>query len=128
MSVFSSLDIGASGLTANRLWMDTISSNIANINTTRTAEGGPYKRQVVAFTPKGDSGGVRVSSISQYNGEPRLGYDPGHPDADTDGYVAMPDINIVIEMVNMVSATRAYEANVTVMSVAKSMFLKALEI
>jgi len=128
MSVFSTLDISASGLTANRVWMDTISNNIANVNTTRTPEGGPYRRQQVTFASKGSNDGVKVVGIFQNKGQSRLVYDPQHPDADESGYVAMPDINIVTEMVNMVAATRAYEANVTVISAAKNMSMKALEI
>ncbi|HIH96170.1 MAG TPA: flagellar basal body rod protein FlgC [Thermoplasmata archaeon] len=128
MSVFSTLDISASGLTANRVWMDTISNNIANVNTTRTSEGGPYRRQQVTFASKGSNDGVKVVGIFQDKGQPRLVYDPQHPDADESGYVSMPDINIVTEMVNMVAATRAYEANVTVINAAKNMSMKALEI
>ncbi len=143
MSLFSTLRISASGLTANRLWLDTISSNIANANTTRTPEGGPYRRQDVVMSPRGQAGfsqflgsasstspgqGVEVSGIVKDTGAPRLVYNPNHPDADANGYVAMPNINIVTEMVNMVAAQRAYEANVTVMGAAKSMAMKSLEI
>jgi len=108
--------------------MDTIANNVSNINTTRTPEGGPYKRQQVVLSSKGTGEGVRVAGIVRNEGQPRLVYDPQHPDADESGYVAMPDINIVTEMVNMVAATRAYEANVTVIGAAKSMSMKALEI
>ncbi|HDP69606.1 MAG TPA: flagellar basal body rod protein FlgC [Actinobacteria bacterium] len=128
MSLFSTFDVSASGLTANRVWMDTIANNVSNINTTRTPEGGPYKRQQVVLSSKGTGEGVRVAGIVRNEGQPRLVYDPQHPDADESGYVAMPDINIVTEMVNMVAATRAYEANVTVIGAAKSMSMKALEI
>lgn len=142
MSLFSTLRISASGLAANRLWLDTISSNIANANTTRTAEGGPYRRQDVIMTPRGGQGfaqllgnasmspgqGVEVVGIVRDNSAPRLVYNPDHPDANANGYVAMPNINIVTEMVNMVAAQRAYEANVTVMAAAKSMAMKSLEI
>lgn len=143
MSLFSTLRISASGLTANRLWLDTIASNIANANTTRTAEGGPYRRQDVTMSPLGQAGfsqflgsasstpagqGVEVAGIVSDTGAPRMVYNPNHPDADANGYVAMPNINIVTEMVNMVAAQRAYEANVTVMGAAKSMAIKSLEI
>ncbi|HEY3375601.1 MAG TPA: flagellar basal body rod protein FlgC [Candidatus Aquicultor sp.] len=141
MSLFSTLRISSSGLTANRLWLDTISSNIANANTTHTAEGGPYRRLDVIMAPQGQSfaqafgnatssakQGVEVVGIAKDSSTPRMVYNPNHPDADANGYVAMPNINIVTEMVNMVSAQRAYEANVTVMSTAKSMAVKSLEI
>ncbi len=146
MSLFNSFAISASGLTAERLRMDIISNNIANANTTKTLEGGPYIRQRVIFEPRGEKLGFLVpfmfeknKRISQFQGvkvtgiikdptPPRLVYDPGHPDADKDGYVAMPNVNIVKEMVDMISATRAYEANVTAINSAKTMAAKALDI
>lgn len=145
MGFFTSLDIGASGLTAQRLRMDTISQNIANINTTRTENGTPYRRrEVILEERKGsdsfasilsgesnklnDGQGVRVSKIVEDSSDFRKVYDPGHPDADQDGYVSMPNVDIVTEMVNMISATRSYEANVTSINATKSMALKALEI
>lgn len=143
MSLFSTLRISSSGLTANRLWLDTISSNIANANTTRTAEGGPYRRRDIVMAPQGRTGfsqflgsagstsvgqGVKITGIVKDNSVPRQVYNPDHPDANASGYVAMPNINIVTEMVNMIAATRAYEANVTVMGAAKSMAMKSLEI
>ncbi len=146
MSLFTSFAISASGLTAERLRMDVISNNIANANTTKTSEGGPYIRQRVIFEPRGEKLGFLVpfmfeknKRISQFQGvkvtgiikdptPPRLVYDPGHPDADKDGYVAMPNVNIVKEMVDMISATRAYEANVTAINSAKTMAAKALDI
>jgi len=142
MSLFSTLRISSSGLTANRLWLDTISSNIANANTTRTAEGGPYRRQDVVMAPRGQRGfaqflgtagntagkGVEVIGIAKDTSAPRMVFNPNHPDADENGFVAMPNVNIVTEMVNMVAAQRAYEANVTVIGAAKSMALKSLEI
>jgi len=127
MSLFSTINTSASGLTACRLWMDTISNNLANVNTTRTPDGGPYKRQDVVLAAE-ESSGVKVVGISQDSSTPRLVYDPQHPDADDSGYVAMPNINVITEMVNMIAATRAYEANVTALGAAKSMALKALEI
>lgn len=149
MGFFSSLDVGASGLTAQRLRMDTISQNIANANTTRTENGTPYRRKTVVFeerssnTPFSDylsqsskdnvtgnavGTGVRVAQIADDPTPFKKVYDPGHPDADKDGYVQMPNIDIVTEMVDMISATRSYEANVTAMSSTKSMALKALDI
>ena len=142
MGMFGAIDSAASGLTAERLRMDVISNNIANANTTRTAEGGPYRRQIVVFEPRSgqqsfaqvlsqqmDSGsGVKVAGITKDTTPTRRVYEPNHPDADKDGYVEMPNINIVSEMVDMITATRAYEANVTAVNAAKSMALKALEI
>ena len=142
MSIFGAIDVAASGMTAERLRLDVISNNIANVNTTRTAEGGPYRRQYVVFESRqGDASsfsqvmagqlqlnGVRVSGIRQDDSPLRMVYEPGHPDADAEGYVRMPNINIVTEMVDMMTASRAYEANVTSVNVAKSMMLKALEI
>lgn len=142
--MFGGIDAAASGLTAERLRMDVISNNIANVNTTRTADGGPYRRQMVVFEPRtsqatfaqllsrtldGEAGaGVRVVGITKDNSPTRKVYDPGHPDANKEGYVEMPNINIVTEMVDMITATRAYEANVTSVNASKSMALKALEI
>ena len=145
MGFFSSLDIGASGLTAQRVRMDTISQNIANVNTTRTEDGTPYRRRDVVFEERSDSNsfssvlsnasnklyggqGVRVTKITEDTSDFKKMYDPGHPDADADGYVSMPNIDVVTEMVNMISATRSYEANVTSINATKSMALKALEI
>ncbi|HHY47667.1 MAG TPA: flagellar basal body rod protein FlgC [Firmicutes bacterium] len=146
MSIFSAMAISASGMTAERLRMDVIANNIANANTTRTPEGGPYRRQQVLFRavmgdavrgylsrldpahPPATGLGVAVVGIVRDPSPPRLVYDPAHPDADQDGYVHMPNVNILAEMVDMLSATRAYEANVTALNAAKSMALKALEI
>lgn len=143
MSFFGSMDTSASGLTAQRLRLDVISQNLANINTTRTADGGPYKRKGVIFETmsnpggfnavlgqyvKPTSNGVRVSQIVEDNKAFPLVYNPGHPDADEKGYVKMPNINQVEEMVNMIAASRSYEANVTAFNTMKSMATKALEI
>lgn len=144
MSYFNSLDISASGLTAQRLRMDIISQNIANANTTRTDKGTPYRRKVVVFeerssapfsdylTPRSRAkiagSGVRVARIVEDGSQFKKVYDPGHPDADEDGYVQMPNVDIITEMVNMISATRAYEANVASINSTKSIALKALEI
>lgn len=145
MGIFSALDISASGLTAQRVRMDTISQNIANADTTRTENGTPYRRRDVVFEERTDPNsfssalsnassklyggdGVRVSNIVEDPTAFKKVYDPGHPDADADGYVNMPNVDIVTEMVNMISATRSYEANVTSINATKSMALKALEI
>ncbi len=142
MGLFRAIDAAASGMTAERLRMDVISNNIANANTTRTAEGGPYRRQLVVFEPRSEQNtfsqmlsrqmetgdGVRVTGIIKDNAPLKLMYDPNHPDANRDGYVEMPNVNIVSEMVDMITASRAYEANVTAVNAAKSMAMKALDI
>lgn len=140
MSIFGSMNISASGLTAQRLRMDVISNNIANVSTTRTTEGGPYRRQRVVFQENKKNSfndilknqfsgkGVRVKQIEQDPSPFKLVYDPSHPDADLNGYVAMPNVNIVTEMVDMISASRAYEANITAINTSKGMILKTLEI
>lgn len=145
MSMFGGIDASASGLTAERLRMDVISNNIANANTTRTAEGGAYRRRVVVFEPRNEETspfaqalskeleaeagqGVRVKGIVADDAPGRAVYNPGHPDADQNGYVAMPNLNIVSEMVDMITASRAYEANVTAINTAKSMAMKAIDI
>lgn len=150
MSFFTSLRASASGLTAQRLRMDLITNNIANAETTRTAEGGAYRRQVVQFAPRtegripffhllrGDhrggsvpglqTTGVQPVSIIEDQAPTRLVYEPGHPDSNADGYVEYPNVNIVTEMTDMLSATRSYEANVTVFNAAKQMAQRALEI
>lgn len=144
MSLFSSFDISASALTAERLRMDIISNNLANANTTRTEDGGPFKRQMAIFAPRDAArspirrfsqyqsaaagNGVRVLTIAQDDSPARMVYDPTHPDADENGMVAMPNVDTVREMVDLISASRAYEANVTSINTFKSMALKALEI
>lgn len=127
MSTFSTLGISASGLTAQRARMDVISKNIANAQTTRTPAGGPYRRQHVVFATRRD-GGVEVVGVQESQGElPRVP-NAGHPDADADGMVTMPDIDMVIEMVDMISATRTYEANIAAMNATKSMISRALDL
>ncbi|HHY13606.1 MAG TPA: flagellar basal body rod protein FlgC [Thermoanaerobacterales bacterium] len=143
MGLFSSIDISATALTAERLRMDIISNNIANVNTTRTENGQPYRRKMPIFQEKAGSfqdillrkqqsnqnRGVRVVGIKEDVSPFRLVYDPEHPDADKEsGYVKMPNVHIVKEMVDMISASRGYEANVTAINTAKSMTMKALEI
>jgi flagellar basal-body rod protein FlgC len=136
---YSSVDISASGLSAERLAMDVIANNIANANTTRTPEGGPFKRQLILFaqkpdaaaaqpgaaTPMGEQGGglagVQAVGIVSDQGPDKLVYDPSHPDADTNGYVHYPNIEVVKEMVDMMAASRAYEANVTAIQDARQM-------
>ena len=146
MSFWQALRIGSSGLTAQRLRLDLISNNIANAQTTRTEKGGPYQRQDVIFMPdeqnaslpqpvalrRGDlnslQGGVRVAQVTtDTEAGPRV-YDPTHPDADANGYVNYPNVDIVVEMTNMLSATRSYEANLASVEAVKRMALKALEI
>jgi flagellar basal-body rod protein FlgC len=146
MSFWQALRIGSSGLTAQRLRLDLISNNIANAQTTRTEKGGPFQRQDVIFMPEeqnaslpqsvalrqGDlsslQGGVRVAQITtDTDAGPRV-YDPTHPDADANGYVNYPNVDIVVEMTNMLSATRSYEANLASVEAVKRMALKALDI
>lgn len=147
MGYFSALDSSASGLSAQRFRMDIISQNIANANTTRTQNGMPYRRKVVVFEERNSGsfsdylnaaasknymskapGGVRVARILEDNTPFKRVYDPGNPDADADGYVSLPNVDIVTEMVNMISASRAYEANVTSINATKAIAMKALEI
>jgi flagellar basal-body rod protein FlgC len=133
MGNFSAIDISASGLIAQRTRLDAIANNIANANTTRTEEGGPYRRQQVVFRVHREedapmSRGVEVESVVESDEAPKIVYDPSHLDAGPDGRVALPNVNIVEEMTDMISATRAYEANVTAVSAARSMASKALEI
>ena len=143
MDFFSSMNVSSSALSAGRTRMNLISSNLANANATRTPEGGPYKRKdaVYSATPVENSftrvldgatakqvRKVEVSEIVEDQNPPRLQYDPSHPDANAQGYVAMPNVNVVEEMTDMISATRSYEANVTAVQAAKSMAMKTLEI
>jgi flagellar basal-body rod protein FlgC len=137
------MNVSATGLTAQRLRMDIISQNIANVNTTKTKDGGPYRRKVLVFEEQkknnfssmlNDSidnykaSGVKVSRIVEDTKPLKKVYDPSHPEAGEDGYVLMPNVNTIEEMVNMISANRSYEANVTAMNAAKSMAMKSLEI
>lgn len=136
MGSFSSFDVSASGIHAQRVRMDVIAENIANAESTRTAQGGPYRRQRVTFSAAYDNAirqgnrvkGVEVEGIVEDPTDFRTVYDPGHPDADASGYVRMPNVNVVEEMVDMISATRAYEANVTALNAAKSMISSAIDI
>ncbi|MDI6782366.1 MAG: flagellar basal body rod protein FlgC [bacterium] len=145
MALFTSINTSGSGLSAEQLRMDVISNNIANVNSTRTVAGGPYRRQKAVFMAKEpqfiiDLGpfvrapvwrigqGVRAVGIDTDDSPLRKEYQPTHPDADKDGYVLLPNVNIVVEMTDMIEATRAYEANVTAMRSAKQMMMKSLEI
>jgi flagellar basal-body rod protein FlgC len=162
--LFSGLDISSSGMRAQRIRQNVISSNLANAETTRTAEGGPYRRQFTVIEAGTDTKdvrlvnkkvalhgseteeghlpmppenfprderffgkGVSVSEIREDSRPPKLVYDPAHPDADANGYVAMPNINVIQEMTDMISATRAYEANVTAFNATKGMLMQALQ-
>lgn len=144
MSIFSSFNINASGLTAQRYRMDIISENVANANTTRTEDGTPYRRKVVTFSEKETqtpfsrvlndardnySGkGVKVSGVYEDTWtESKMVYDPSHPDADENGYVTYPNVNIVQEMTDLIDASRSYEANATAFTASKSIALKGLE-
>jgi len=130
------MNVAGSSLTAHRLWMDVISENLANVNTTRTAEGGPYQRRVPVFAerlareldPHSASGGVKVTAIERDSLPPRLEYMPEHPDANEEGYVAYPNVNVVREMADMLVASRAYEANLSVVTSAEGMWSSALEV
>jgi flagellar basal-body rod protein FlgC len=143
MDFFSSMRVSASGLDAQMKRQNTISSNIANAETTRTPEGGPYRRKdplMASETDRESFGevlqnhldenvqGVRVQDIVEDTRPPRMVYNPSHPDANAEGYVAMPNVNTVEEMANMIDAQRSYESNVTAMNAAKAMASKALEI
>ena len=144
MDFFSSLDVSSSALKAERTRMNLIAGNMANANSTRTAEGGPYKRKDAVFTAlqpdspsfgqtlsslgAGSPEGVEVTSIIEDQSPPRLQYDPTHPDADAKGFVAMPNVNIIEEMADMITASRAYEANITAAQAAKAMAMKTLEL
>ncbi|MBT8339136.1 MAG: flagellar basal body rod protein FlgC [Desulfatitalea sp.] len=143
MSFLDALDTSASGLSAQRMRMKLISSNLANINTTRTDEGGPYRRKDLVFqaAAKGGEFGRKLSEqlenqryevqVAEIHDDPRppiMKFEPTHPDADAKGYVAVPNINVVEEMVNMISATRSYEANVSAVKATKEMASNAMEI
>ncbi|MGH2368064.1 MAG: flagellar basal body rod protein FlgC [Chloroflexota bacterium] len=159
MAFLSALRIAGSALTAQRLRTDVIANNVANMNTTRTPEGGPYQRQQVVFAARQErtpfrsfllanvpglsaalraqvaqdverqiGSGVQVAAVGSDGRPGKRVYEPDHPDADAEGFVEYPDIDLVTEMADMLSATRAYEANVTSLNAAKAMAMKALEI
>ncbi len=144
MSLFQSFNINASGMTAQRFRMDVISENVANINTTRTEDGTPYRRKIVSFAEKDVTpfskvlnntreaylgNGVKVYSVSEDTKSDYIKkYDPSHPDADADGYVSYPNVNTVTEMTNLIDASRSYEANVTAFQTSKAIAMKGLEL
>jgi flagellar basal-body rod protein FlgC len=143
MDIFTTFDIAASGLNAQRTRLNTISANLANAETTSTPEGGPYKKKSVVFQTEalpfkqhlqaslgnqGQTQGVKVARIVEDTSAPQRIYDPAHPDAKEDGYVEMPNISVFKEMVDMMSATSSYEANTTAIKSAKRMAMKALDI
>lgn len=136
INAFHTMRISASGLSAERLRMDTVSSNIANINTTRGEDGEPYRRKIAVFQENLDKSlsgqdalnGIKAVEIAEDQTPFEKVYDPTHPDADEDGYVSMPNVDLLTEMADMITATRSYEANITAINAEKSMFNKALEI
>ncbi|GFI31166.1 flagellar basal-body rod protein FlgC [Lachnospiraceae bacterium] len=144
MSLFQSFDINTSALTAQRFRMDVISENVANVTTTRTEDGTPYTRKIVTFREKQVTpfskvlsntqaaylgNGVKVSKVSEdTESEYVMKYDPSHPDADENGYVSYPNVNIITEMTNMIDASRSYEANLTAFETSKAIALKGLEL
>lgn len=143
MDILTGMRVSASGMAAQRTRMNTISSNIANVGTTRTPEGGPYRRKDVVFesipeaksfgeiltsAPQKDVQRVQVTDVTVDQKAPRMEYRPDHVDADENGYVAMPNINLMEEMANMLQATRAYEANVSAMNATKDMAMTSLEL
>ena len=146
MSMFGGMEISASALTAQRLRMNVTAENLANAETTKTADGTPYRRKEVTLESvpgkggfgaqlskamggsRGRAGGVEVAAITEDQTNGKLVYDPSHPDADERGYVRLPNVDTVTEMVDLIDAQRAYEANVTALSAAKQMFAKTLEI
>lgn len=144
MSFFNSINVSATGLTAERLRMDLISDNIANANTTRTPSGTPYRRKIAIFREQqgdtfanmltqagsgyGIGTGVEIAGIEEDQSPFKKEFNPNHPDADENGFVSLPNVEVVNEMINMISASRAYEANITSINNTKNMAMKALEI
>lgn len=145
MGLFDAIGSSASGMQAERVRMDVVSENLANAETTKAANGQPYRRKDVVFQEAGDQGssfasilagvsnstpthGVKVAGIVEDSSPLKRIYDPGHPDADKDGYVTMPNVNTVTEMTDLISSSRSYEANVTAMQTAKTMFTKTLDL
>lgn len=145
MSIFNSFNINASGMTAQRYRMDILSENLANADTTRTADGTPYRRKVVTFEERGDrvglfssflgsaskrynKQGVKVSQVTEDTWTPmKMVYDPSHPDADENGYVTYPNVSVVTEMTNLIDASRSYEANATAFNASKTIAMKGLD-
>jgi flagellar basal-body rod protein FlgC len=141
MSLFSTMDIAASGLSAQRLRLDLIAGNLANVHTTRTENGGPFRRQLAVFqardyglhraggsTPVLGGGGVRVLGIVEDQSPLKMVYDPSHPDADPDGYVWYPNVDPILEMADLIGASRAFEANLSVLEAGKQLITRSLSI
>ncbi len=133
MGMFDSLNVSATGMTASQLWMDVVSSNLANADSTKGANGQPYRRKEVMLSEASPSfgevlGGVQVDGIVDDPSPPKMVYDPGNPEANKQGYVAMPNVNPVTEMVDLIAASRGYESNVTAMNAAKQMFSKTFDV
>lgn len=143
MGIFSGMNVSATGMTAQRFRMDVISENIANVNTTRTEDGTPYRRKTVVFQEKNnltfdnvlynrmnayEPNGVKVSNVVEDQSDLRMVYDPTNPDADENGYVSYPNVDTVTEMTNMIDASRSYEANATAFDSSKAMAMKGLEL
>ena len=134
MGMFDALRISATGMTAERLRMDVVAENLANANSTRGADGGAYQRKDVVLREAQSRsfadvlGGVEVAAIVADNAPPRQVYDPGHPDANASGFVSLPNVNAVTEMIDLITASRGYEANVQAMNAAKQMFTRTLQI
>jgi flagellar basal-body rod protein FlgC len=143
MGMFDAINISSSALTAEKTRIDIISKNIANANTTRATNGMPYRRQMVVFKEsrensfedylsnyysKFNGNGVEIENIVEDESPFKMKYEPGHPDADENGYVMMPNVDVVVEMVDLIDAQRAYEANITAINTTKSMMMNALEI
>ena len=129
MSLFRSVNVSATGLSTQRTRMDVIADNIANAETTRTAEGGPYRRlRVLVSAADGPDGGVQLMGVAPDETPFKRVYDPSHPDANAEGYVDLPNVDIATEMVDMMTASRAYEANLAVADAARNMWAGALEI
>lgn len=144
MALFQAFDISASGMTAERFRTDIIAENVANVNTTRTEDGTPYRRKIVTFAEKNENSfrnvmartsrlqgghGVKVSKVAEDDETDYImEYDPAHPDADENGYVSYPNVNIVTEMTNLIDASRAYESNVTAFNAVKGMAESGLQV
>ena len=134
MSLFGGLSISGSGMTAERLRMDVIAENLANAESTRGADGQPYRRKEVVLAAAGGQSfqdvldGVRVKAVVEDTSPGKKVYDPGHPDADPQGFVTMPNVSTVTEMVDLITASRGYEANVQAMNAAKQMFQRTLDL
>lgn len=143
MGIFNSVNISTTALTAEKTRIDIIAKNMANVNTTRSTGGMPYRRQMVVFeenksqpfseylskyNKKYNGGGVKISKIVEDDSPFKLVYEPGHPDSDENGYVKMPNVDVIKEMIDLISAQRSYDANITAINASKSMLTKALDI